>query len=193
MDTSLAEFAQRVQAVAAGFLMRHGQSVDAAAADAARLADRLAGVVAERGLPPPLAPGETGAPGGMAEAEIAVLVVRVAAGTPGAPAEDLARQLVKACFYPEFTVCRDSYRERARDGACRRQEPARVRGRISGTHCVDCPHWVGFGPAAHAGWLEAQWLAGPAAFAADRELFLPENFRALRAWLHAAARASRRP
>ncbi len=192
MDTSLAEFERRVRAVAAGFLARHGQPAEAAGAAAAALARRLAELVAERGLPPPLAPGATGAPGGLAEAEIAPLVARVAAETPGPLPEEVARQLVKACFYPEFTVCRDSYCERARDGACRRQEPARVRGRISGTHCVDCPHWVRLEPAAHAAWLGAQWLAGPAAFAADRELFLPENFRALRVWLHAAARASRR-
>ena len=187
MDTSPGEFGRRVQAVAERFLAQNGRP--AAPDEVAQLGRQLAALVAERGLPRPLAPGETGAPGGMTEAECAPLVGRVTAGTTEPLLAELARQLVKACFYPEFTVCRDSYRERARDGSCRRQELARARGRVSGTHCVDCPHWVRFEPAAHAAWLGAQWVDGPEALAGGREIYLPEDFRALRHWLHAAARA----
>jgi hypothetical protein len=125
----------------------------------------------------------------MAEEECAPLVARVVAGVEGeALLAEAARQIVKACFYPEFKVCRDSFREVARDGACRRQQLERVRGRISGTHCVDCPHWVALEPAEHVRFVTAEWRGDPAGFTAHREIFLPEDFRALRRWLHAAAR-----
>lgn len=183
------EFEQIVATVLARVLGQQGQVVG----DPARLracATRLADLIATRGLPRPLAPGECGAPGGMAEAETGTLVaVVLGGGATEAPLAEAVKQLVKACFYPEFTVCRDSYREVTRDGACRRQQPERVRSRISGTHCVDCPHWVALEPEAHRERLSREWLQGPEAFARDRELFLPEDFRALRRWLWRAARS----
>jgi hypothetical protein len=184
------EFAGIVGAVLRRFCVQNAQPPPAAAESAA-FAARLLALIAERGLPRPLAPGESGAPGGMAETECAPLVARVAgAGAPPLLVE-AARQLVKACFYPEFTVCRDSYRECGAEGACRRQELKRVRGRVSGAHCVDCPHWVALEPAAHRALLAGAWHGDAAALAAHCEIFLPEDFRALRRWLHAAAR--RRP
>jgi hypothetical protein len=152
------------------------------------LAAQLGRLVVERGLPRPLRDEECGAPGGMSEQECAPLIARVLEGIDDAVLRDAARQLVKACFYPEFKVCRDSFREVKRDGACRRQELERVRGRISGTHCVDCPHWVALNPTQHAEYLTQEWRGDPQAFAAHRDVFLPEDFRALRRWLHAAAR-----
>ena len=102
------------------------------------------------------------------------------------------QQLVKACFYPEFTVCRDSFRELTKDGGCRRQELDRVRGRVSGAHCVDCPHWVGLTPEAHEKFLTSAWRAeGAGEWAGNRGVFLPEDFRTLRRWLHARMRLSR--
>jgi hypothetical protein len=96
--------------------------------------------------------------------------------------------MVKACFYPEFKVCRDSFREVGRDGACRRQELARARTRVSGTHCVDCPHWVALDPLEHAEFLAREWHRDAHVLAANRGVFLPEDFRELRRWLWAAAR-----
>lgn len=158
-------------------------------AEVSRLATQLRALVAERGLPQPLRDGESGAPGGMSEEACAPLVGRVVAGIESQPVlAEVARQLVKACFYPEFRVCRDSFRELSRDGSCRRQELSRVRSRISGTHCVDCPHWVALAPEAHAAFVVAEWHGDPAGFAAHRDIFLPEDFRALRWWLHAASR-----
>ncbi len=151
-------------------------------------AGRLAEVLARHGLPRPLAPGECGSPGGMPEAEVGTRVAAVLGPVQDETVAEGVKQLVKACFYPEFTVCRDSYREVARDGGCRRQDPARVRGRISGTHCVDCPYWVALEPEAHRLRLAAEWVAGPEAWARDREMFLPEDFRELRRWLWRAAR-----
>jgi hypothetical protein len=80
----------------------------------------------------------------------------------------------------------------ARDGSCRRQELERVRGRISGTHCVDCPHWVALEPAEHATYLKGEWRADPALLHEHGDLFLPEDFRELRRWLHRAARRTHR-
>ena len=101
-----------------------------------------------------------------------------------------ARQLVKACFYPEFKTCRDSFREVSPDGTCRRQELARARVRVSGSHCVDCPHWVALTPDQHVRFLTRAWQPGRAAeFTAHRDVFLPEDFRALRRFLHGLARA----
>ncbi len=100
-----------------------------------------------------------------------------------------ARQLLKACLNPEFRQCRDSYREVV-DGVCRRQELARTRGRLSGAHCVDCPYWVALRPEQHAALLAREWLAGDLEeFAAHHEIFLPEDFRALRVFLWRHARA----
>ena len=156
-----------------------------------RFAAQLGELIVERGLPRGLDPGELGTPGGMSEQECAPLVARVTAGLEDAVLADAARQLVKACFYPEFKVCRNSFREVTRDGVCRRQEIGRARTRISGSHCVDCPHWVGLTPEAHATYLRQEWCGDPAEFGTQQSVFLPEDFRVLRRWLYRAARQAR--
>jgi hypothetical protein len=158
------------------------------ASQLSRFATQLAELIDDRGLPRGLGADELGAPGGMSEEECAPLVARVTAGLGDRVLADAARQLVKACFYPEFKVCRDSFREVTRDGVCRRQQLERARTRISGSHCVDCPHWVGLTPDAHVTYLKQEWCGDPAEFAARQSIFLPEDFRALRSWLYRAAR-----
>ena len=155
----------------------------------AALAARLWVLVDERGLPRPLEPAERGEPGELSEAECAPLVARVMDGAADTLLATAVRQLVKACFYPEFKTCRDSFREVAADGSCRRQELARVLGRVSGAHCVDCPYWVALTPEQHERFLAREWRVGAAAFTAHRAEFLPEDFRALRRWLYGRARA----
>jgi hypothetical protein len=188
-DMAAVEFSGLVAALLARFFAQNGRA-GLEASDVAAVSGRLWALVRERGLPPALREGECGVAGGMSEEECAPLVARVL----GAPMDGLwtnaVKQLVKACFYPEFTVCRDSFREQAKDGGCRRQELERVRGRLSGTHCVDCPHWVALTPKAHGEFLAREWRVGGAnAWERDRAVFLPEDFRALRQWLHARARA----
>lgn len=99
--------------------------------------------------------------------------------------EDLnvpVRQLLKACLQAEPVRCRESYREVV-GGHCRRQELARTRGRISGAHCVDCPHWGALDAGKNTALLERAWVEGPATgFHKHRDVFLPEDFRALRTW-----------
>ncbi len=187
MDETAAEFERLVVTVLTRFLRQNAQVLPADD-EMAGLAARLWSVVGERGLPTPLAPEERGAPGGMTEAECAPVVARVQGPLPGGGLRDAVRQLVKACFYPEFKVCRDSFREVAPDGACRRQERERARLRLSGSHCVDCPHWVELGADAHEAFLAGEWKGDVKEFSASRAVFLPEDFRALRQWLHARAR-----
>ena len=121
---------------------------------------------------------------GAPAAEPGALALSTAA--PGADPElaDAVTQLVKAITYPRLEVCRESYREATPDGSCRRQALAQARRRISGTHCVDCPHWLAFAPAEHAAWLRAAWRTAPTEFDAARGVFLPEDFRALRRLLY---------
>jgi len=155
----------------------------------AEIAARLWILITVRGLPPPLGPGETGTPGEMTAEEVAPLVGRMLgdaadAGALGTP----ARQLVKACFQPEFKKCRDSYREVSEDGACRRQRLGRAGERVSGSHCVDCPYWTALTLEQHEKFLAKAWIDDAAEFAAHRDVFLPEDFRALRRFVRELAR-----
>lgn len=182
------EFSRLVAAVLTRFFAQNGREGMTAEAGAA-IGARLWALVAERGLPRALRDGECGRPGGMSEEECAPLVTRVMGETNDELLAGAVKQLVKACFYPEFTVCRDSFRELTKDGGCKRQELARVRGRISGTHCVDCPHWVALAPEQHGEMLTREWRVGGAENLAENcAVFLPEDFRALRRWLYARAR-----
>ena len=154
-------------------------------------ANRLWALIQKRGLPRPLEKTERGEPGEMPEAESAALFNTVMDSASAECRELLAspmRQVVKACFYPEFKTCRDSFREVSPDGSCRRQELARARVRASGSHCVDCPHWVALTPAQHAKYLAREWRGGAEQFYAHQSVFLPEDFRALRLFLYHAAR-----
>jgi hypothetical protein len=186
MDGSEGEFERIVTEVLGRFSAQTGRTIPDASL--ATFAARLHELVTERGLPCPLQGDEIGAPGGMTEGESEPLVARVTSGLEDSFLRDAARQLVKACFYPEFKVCRDSFREVSRDGTCRRQELERVRHRISGTHCVDCPHWVALGADEHLAYLRGEWHGDGGVLARHEAIFLPEDFRRLRQWLRAAAR-----
>ncbi len=110
-------------------------------------------------------------------------VERLVAALPQRPEfPSMAKQLVKACFQAGPADCRDSYQECSSNGRCRRQELDYAKARISGAHCVDCPYWNSLQPEGHAAWLAAHWHAGSGAFHHDQVVFLPEDFRALRAW-----------
>jgi hypothetical protein len=187
MEPGLGEFQRLVVAVLARFFAQRSRPWLPGQGE--RFARQLGELIAERGLPRALREDEVGAPGSMSEQECAPLVARVVAGLDEPMFVEAAKQLVKACFYPEFKVCRDSFREVTREGACRRQELERVRSRISGTHCVDCPHWVSLSPVEHARFLRQEWRGAATVFDAHRDVFLPEDFRDLRRWLRAAARA----
>jgi hypothetical protein len=180
------EFEQQVIGIITRYFEQNARTVPPA--QVARVARQLQTLVAERGLPRPLGEDERGVPGGMSESECAPLVTRVTAGTDDPLLAEAARQLVKSCFYPEFKDCRDSFRAVAVDGSCRRQELERVRGRLSGSHCIDCPHWVGLAAEAHRVLLGREWRGDARILDEHQGIFLPEDFRRWRNWLHAAAR-----
>jgi len=184
------EFEHRVVAVVTRYFAQ--SSRPAPDAQIVRFARQLHALMAERGLPRPLGENEIGVPGGMSDSECAPLVARVTEGTDDSGLTEVARQLVKACFYPEFKVCRDSFRAVGSDGTCRRQELERARGRISGCHCVDCPHWIAIGRGPHLEFLVREWRKDARQLMDSTDIFLPEDFRGLRRWLHAAARRGSR-
>ncbi|HTO03218.1 MAG TPA: hypothetical protein VL069_05915 [Opitutus sp.] len=159
-----------------------------------QISRRLWEIILTKGLPPPLAPGEIGSPGELSAAEVMPMVEAVLEGNDRRAALiDPVRQLVKTCFHREFAVCRDSYREVSADGSCRRQTLKKALGRVSGAHCVDCPYWTALSPAEHAEKLSAAWRGETREFSAHRDVYLPEDFRALRMWLHAATRSGITP
>ena len=186
-------FAHLVDAILARYFRQNGLP-GPSPAEITAAATGLWSLVGARGLPRRLGPAERGAPGEMSEAEVAPLLEQALGGVTPAARVALAppvKQLVKACFYPEVKACRESFRAVAPDGSCQRQELARTRGRVSGAHCVDCPHWVALTPEQHFKYLAREWRpAGAGELAAHRDVFLPEDFRALRRFLQACARRS---
>ena len=116
-------------------------------------------------------------------------VARLLAGfsPPRPELANLAKQLIKGCYQSDHPQCRESYHETAATGRCRRQQLVNVLARASGAHCVDCPYWREWSPEEHAARLASAWKDGEVAFAANRGVFLPEDFRVLR--LCAQARA----
>src|SRR5687767_5770442 len=101
MDESLEEFQGIVAAVLTRFCSQAARPLPAA--EIHRFAVQLGQLVADRGLPKPLRDDECGAPGSMSEQECGPLVTRVTEGLDDAVA-DVARQFIKACFYPEFKM-----------------------------------------------------------------------------------------
>jgi hypothetical protein len=186
-DTEAERWRTLVGAVLRRFCAQNGRVL--APTDVDALAAGLRRLIEARGLPPRLAVGEQGAPRDWPKEEVAPLVAQALEAIP-APDPLLAtaaRQLVKACFQPEFKACRDSYREGEDDGSCRRQQLDRVRERVSGSHCVDCPYWTALTPDQHERLLRRAWAGDAAEFATHRDIFLPEDFRALRVFLRKLA------
>jgi hypothetical protein len=167
-----------IAAVLNRFLAQNAEKVPPA--EVATVAGQLAAVLEERASSAALQPEATGTPNAIADSAIAAVLARVLSGTTHTGLADPARQLVKSCLYPELAVCRDSFREVASDGSCRRQDESRARRRISGAHCVDCPYWQRYSPAEHAEFLAAHWRTGRAEFNRCAAIFLPGDFRALR-------------
>lgn len=186
MISEVEEFRRAVIAVLGRFARQNGAAIDAAAAG--QLAAQLEQLIGEFGLPAPPGEGEIGAPGKMEKTEVRRLVERALAGVRSSEVlDEAAKQLVKACFYPEFRVCRDSYRERSGKGVCKRQVLEKARERVSGSHCVDCPYWTDVTPERHAELLREGWCGDPAELEENRDVFLPEDFRVVRRWVREVA------
>lgn len=177
MHDDAAEFCTRVEAVLERFMGQNG-----VASPPSPLIRAFALGLYHR-MTEPGRPAQPG-PGAISEMECAGLLTPLltAVGNESLLAE-AGRQLVKACFYPALSTCRNSFCEVSPGGVCRRQSLVRALGRVSGAHCVDCPHWIALAAQPHADFLAAQWRGEVADFRAHRDVFLPEDFRALRTWL----------
>lgn len=180
------EFSRLVSAVLDRFLTQNGK-LPPAGFRAEEFGARLWEIVSDHTRSASARPA-TGDSVGTSEPAWAALTVRALGGLNDETLAVAAQQLLKTCLYPELRTCRDSFKEVGVDGKCRRQELARVRGRISGTHCVDCPHWVNLDPTSHAAFLRSEWRGNCSEFIDHQSEFLPEDFRALRRWLNARPR-----
>ena len=169
-DNLQAEFEGSVAAVVTRFLKQNGLA-PAGEDELRALASALMTPVSER-----VEEGE------LPEAFVKAGVARVLAvfSPPRPELANLAKQLIKGCHQPDQSSCCESYCEVDAHGRCRRQELAYDLARVSGAHCVDCPRWREWSPEAHAARLAGEWKDGAAAFAVRREVFVPEDFRALR-------------
>ena len=153
-----------------------------------RFGTRLVQLIESQGLPPRLRADEMGEPGEMSPERVTLLVAAVLEGSERfADLATVTRQFIKACFYPEFRKCRESYREREDNGSCRRQELDLVRTRISGAHCIDCPYWTALTPEQHRSRLADGWVGERETFVAFEDVFLPEDFRRFRQLVRARA------
>jgi hypothetical protein len=189
MTSPRAQFEEHVRAIIRRYCQQNG-GTELPETELKELSARMWKLVLARGLPAPLPIGQAGSPGEMSAAEVAPLVETVL-GDLSRRGEllDPVRQLVKACFHREFAICRESYREMSSDGVCRRQQLKKALGRVSGSHCVDCPYWTSHAAKEHEELLGAAWVADRAEFESNRGVYLPEDFRTLRVWLHEAARS----
>lgn len=97
------------------------------------------------------------------------------------------RHLARLVAQPDFTRCRDSFRAATAGCIPARQKADVAAGRISGSHCVDCPHFVRLDAEENRALLLGAWHeGGRAALGEAWEVFLPEAFRDLRRVLHRA-------
>jgi hypothetical protein len=171
--------------------MRQNQMTELPEQEARLCAERFWTVVSTRPMPRGLRAEQMGEPGEMTAEEILPLQEQVIGEHPrAAELAPVVRQLIKACYHPEFKKCRDSYREREDDGSCRRQSLTKVRARISGSHCVDCPYWTALTPAQHEACLAEGWAGDVTQLRRQRDLFLPEDFRAFRKLVRSLAPSS---
>src|SRR4051812_12746998 len=125
MSDAAENFQVLVLAVLRGYFAQNGEPAPADA-ELGKFGARLWSRVEDHAVPPPSAAPGCVQPVGPPEAEIARMAAAVVGEMKSPVLAEAARQLVKACFYPEFSVCRDSFREASPDGSCRRQDLSRV-------------------------------------------------------------------
>ena len=148
------------------------------------------------GLPTPLASNEIGEPRTLADSYLLSLAEKTLGGLPRHRSEDLLRtlciQILVALLSPEFRACRQNFQSKDSVGQCVRHSADHCRDRVSGSHCEDCPFYVALSRDQHRKLLGQSF--GPsqqAAWNAHADIFLPEDFRALRIFWHLHLRQPR--
>lgn len=140
------------------------------------------------GLPKPLSMSEIGEAKELDDAYVGKLSEEVLSRLPQHRTSEtllaLAFQIFTALLSPEFKACRQSYLEEDASGSCARQDLQYCSDRVSGSHCEDCPYFVAMSAQQHRKLLSKQWCGDVAVFENHSDLFLPEDFRALRIFWH---------
>ncbi len=138
-------------------------------------------------LPKPLPKNEIGTPQEPNFNVLNELCDRCLAIVPKHRTEDHLRELIMQLFIallsPEFRSCRLSYQDVDNDQKCIRQHRSHCVDRISGSHCEDCPYFVALSANQHTKLFKRSWQSDDS-FERNKELFLPEDFRALRIFWH---------
>ncbi len=152
----------------------------------------------QEGPPVPLADNEIGEPRTLEDSYLLALAEKTMVRLPRHRTDDLLRafciQILVALLSPEFKACRQSYQagDAANAGACARQSLENCRDRVSGSHCEDCPFFVALSKDQHRKLLGRSFgAAGQPVWSANTDLFLPEDFRALRIFWHLHIRQPR--
>lgn len=148
------------------------------------------------GPPAPLADNAIGEPRTLDDNYLLSLTESTLARLPRHRAEDTLRGLCFQVFItllsPEFRTCRQSYQKDDATGVCPRQTVDHCRDRISGAHCEDCPFFVALSREQHRKLLGRSFgESRQADWQAHTDLFLPEDFRALRIFWHLHLRQPR--
>lgn len=179
IDDPAGELAGRVQQVLERFCRQNGgvaglaPAIETIAARVVEIARERAGVAR--------AQWGSGDRPEMSATEVSALSARLLAEL--SRADRLAapvKHLVKGCFQAAPHTCRDEYGEVDRGGVCRRQVLGTARERVSGAFCVDCPYWQTLSRDEMAARLAQTWRGDVGELESNRDVFLPEDFRALR-------------
>lgn len=146
-------------------------------------------LVHAEGLPRPLPANETGEAITLEDSYLFALVEKTLQGLPHHRTDDLLRtlcfQVLIALLSPEFKACRRSYESRDAVGTCVRQSLSQCQDRISGSHCEDCPFFIGLTKDQHRKLLGRAFAPETQdSFLKNTGVFLPEDFRALRIFWH---------
>ncbi len=98
-------------------------------------------------------------------------------------------QFMRALCHPEVRNCTLSFRKLDANGKCERQNLGVCNSRLSGSHFEECPLFLTLTPDNHLKTLQRAWneaeLENIGRF---QDVFLPEDFRDLRCFLHLHAR-----
>jgi hypothetical protein len=150
-------------------------------------------LVEKHGLPKPLEPSDQGQHENMSDeslrARLDEIWSRYRLTDYRKDLEAPARHFVKGIWQPEFKKCRLSYKKTSPSGDCSRQSLDHARGRISGTHCVDCPYWVSVTAVKNERLLTKEWAPESVhELTSNLDVFLPDDYRNLKQLLYMHAR-----
>ncbi len=98
-------------------------------------------------------------------------------------------QFMRSLCHPEVRNCTLSFRKADSLGKCERQNLGVCKSRLSGSHCEECPLFLTLTPDNHLKTLLRAWIdPDTETLGRFQGVFLPEDYRDLRCFLHLHAR-----